>query len=229
MRILKYILIALVVVLQSCGGSDDGPGQELAPTELGAFDLTFPDNNEICSEGVDISNTTVEIPFRWTASENATSYTIEVTDTETGKKYEATTRSTSGAVILPKGTPFTWKVTATASDKTKDSNAERNFYSEGISTSNHIPFPALITLQDNKDGTINILWEGSDLDNDIDIYEVYIQNNQTGEDPKLISTTKEDNISNVVIDYGTEYSLEVITKDLNGNSSSSKKTFKFRS
>lgn len=48
------------------------------------------------------------------------------------------------------------------------------FYTEGVSVSNHAPFPASITLEDNKDGTINISWEASDLDNDILKYKVYL-------------------------------------------------------
>lgn len=224
MRILKYIFVILAVILQSCGGSDDSPAPP-APIELGAFNLTFPDNNEVCTEGVDISNDMVEIPFRWTTSENAVSYKIEVTNTETGQKHETTSSTNSGEVVLPKGTQFTWKVIAVAGDKTKDSNADWNFYSQGLSTSNHIPFPASITLEDNKDGTINVSWQGSDLDNDIANYQVYFGESESA--ASLISETLETRISNQGIQYGTTYFLNIITIDQNGNTSSSKKEFKF--
>ncbi len=226
MRIIKYILLVLAITLQSCGGSDDSSAP--APTELGTFNLIFPNNNEVCTEGIDLSNDMVEIPFRWASSTNATSYSIEVTDTETGQNYNTTSNTTSTEIALPKGTQFTWSVTAVSRDNIKDSNANWNFYSEGITTSNHIPFPAKITLEDNKNGTINILWEGLDLDDDIDTYEVYAFNNFTGGNPQLIANTKETSITNFEIIFDTEYFLQVITKDKNGNSSNSKKTFMFR-
>ena len=138
----------------------------------------------------------IAIPFDWGIATNATSYTLEVTNTKTGQKYQETTSTNSGEIILPKGIQFTWKVTANLNGNSKESNDTWSFYSEGITTSNHIPFPAKITLEDNKNGTINILWQGSDIDNDIDVYEIYINNNLTGGNPQLIISTQENSISN---------------------------------
>ncbi|MCK8522473.1 hypothetical protein M0D21_12890 [Aquimarina sp. D1M17] len=223
MKILKYIFFIVVITLQSCGGSDDSP----APLELGSFSLLFPINNEICTEGAEITNDMVSIPFNWGIADNATSYVIEVTNTKTGEKYEENTSTNSGDVIVPKGIQFTWKVTAYLNGESKDSNDIWNFYSEGITTSNHIPFPAKITLQDNKNSTINILWEGLDLDNDIDGYDIYMQNSLNSGNPELIQSTSETSILNFTITYDVVYDLEIITKDKNGNTSSSKRTFKF--
>ncbi len=224
MRLIK-LLIILALILQSCGGSDDGAGPGPAPLELGDFQLSFPNNNEVCTEGTNISGDLVEIPFRWSPSKNATSYRIEATGTQDGTVYQTTSTTNSGAITLPKGTQFTWKVIANLKDDTKESDTTWNFYSEGVTTLNHIPFPAEITLEDNKDGTINILWEGNDLDNDIDKYEVYLSNDTTR---TLIADTQETSITNYQIMYDVIYNLEVITKDQRGNSSSSKRDFRFK-
>ncbi len=219
------LLIILALTLQSCGGSDDGGGPAPTPLELGDFQLSFPINNEICTEGIDVSNDIVEIPFRWSPSENATSYKIEVTDSNNGALYQTTSSSNSGTIELPKGTQFSWKVTAVLNDNTRESEATWSFYSEGIVTSNHIPFPATITLQDNKDSTVNITWSANDLDNDIDKYEVYLKEGTTR---TLIADTQETSISDFQITYDVIYTLEVITIDKSGNSSSSKKEFRFK-
>ncbi len=230
MRLIKTLII-LALILQSCGGSDDGAGPDTggpgSDLQLGNFNLTFPNNNELCIEGTDVSNTMINIPFRWSSSTNATSYKIEVTNTQDGKKYEATSDTNSTEIAIPKGNQFSWKVSALLEGKTKESNAIWNFYSQGTTTTAHIPFPAEITLEDNKDGTINISWKAIDLDNDIEKYEVYLSD-ATGT-LNLIADTQEVKLNNISITYDISYILEVITKDKNENTSLSKKTFRFKS
>ncbi|MBQ4818723.1 hypothetical protein [Aquimarina sp. MMG016] len=217
------LLIIIAIIFQSCSsGGDDGP----APIVLGAFDLVFPDNNEVCTEGTDVGNDMVSIPFRWNNSANASSYNIEVRD-ENGQTYNASATSNSVDIALPKGTQFTWKVTATLDALALPSNETWSFYSEGITADNHIPFPATITLTDNQDGTINISWIGSDLDNDIDAYDVKLGTSDNP--PTILSNTQDVSIQNQSINYDTVYYLEIITKDQKGNSSKSKKRFNFKS
>ncbi len=230
MKHLQYIFIILTLTIQSCGGGDDAAGPNPNPNpgtdlSLGDFELIFPINNTICTEGTEVSETTTSIPFRWSVSENATSYKIEVINSSNGDKTENTATTNSTNIDLPKGTQFTWNVIAILDSDSKPSKENWNFYSEGITVSNHVPFPAKITLQDNKDGSINVSWTSTDLDNDIDMYEVFLQE---GTNRTLIAETKETVINGVRISYDTIYSLEVITKDKQGNSSSSKREFRFK-
>lgn len=222
MKLIRLLIIT-AIIFQSCSsGGDDGP----APIVLGAFDLVFPDNNEVCTEGTDVGNDMISIPFRWNGSANASSYNIEVTD-ESGQTYNATATSNSVDITLPKGTQFTWKVTATLDALALPSNETWSFYSEGITADNHTPFPATIVLTDNQDGTINISWMGSDIDDDIDAYDIKL--GTTDNPPTILDNTTNTSIQNQSINYDTVYYLEVITKDQRGNSSTSKKQFNFKS
>ncbi|NER18075.1 hypothetical protein [Spongiivirga citrea] len=228
MKLLNLIIAAALLFTTSCGGGgDDSPPPPTPPAELelGAFSLVFPENNEVCTEGEDVGTDMITIVFRWGSSSNATSYKIEVTQ-DTGQKFEATTTSTSAPLTVPKGTQFTWNVSAIREDKTKAGNTDFNFYSEGITESNHTPFPASITLEDNMDGTINIVWVGSDIDNDIENYDIML--GTTPEPSAILENTTSTRIDNQAINYDTIYYLNVVTKDQHGNSSNSKKQFNFK-
>lgn len=218
-----YIFI-IPFILISCGGKDDPIPEKIV--ELGAFELVFPEKNTLCTEGTIISEDKVSIPLQWSVSKNATSYKVVVTNTNTGVKIEETTINNSLDVDLLKGEKFSWNVTAFVDNKTKLSNSTWNFYSEGASVDNHAPFPASISLVDNKDGTVNINWEATDLDNDIVNYKVYLGTSENT--AVLIKEINDNKITNQKIDYNTEYFIKIVTIDKNGNSSSGIKLFKFR-
>ena len=78
---IKLILMGLLIV--SCGGKDSDNPTPPEEKELGVFNLLFPDNNLICTEGEDNGNDGVSIEFQWSASTNATSYELEITNQET--------------------------------------------------------------------------------------------------------------------------------------------------
>ncbi|PKV49412.1 hypothetical protein ATE84_1434 [Aquimarina sp. MAR_2010_214] len=221
MRLTTYILILITLVVQACNTSDDVAN---LGSELGDFNLVFPENGKICTEGTNVSNDIVSIPFRWSTSNNATSYKIEVITQKKEQKFEATVTTNSIEIDIPKGDQFTWNVIAVKESSSKQSNETWSFYSEGMTTSDHIPFPATITLTDNKDSTITILWEASDIDNDIDKYEVYID---TSKSTSTLIKTTENTTLKYPIDYDTIYYIQIITLDKKGNSSISKKEFKF--
>ncbi|WP_299158116.1 hypothetical protein [uncultured Tenacibaculum sp.] len=221
MKKLIYILI-IQLILISCGGSGNEPIEP--EVELGVFELIFPENNTLCTEGKSISKGQVAIPLRWNISKNATSYKVVIINTDTGERTERTTNTNSIEVNLLKGTKFSWNVIAILNNKEKSSSTW-NFYSEGVSVSNHIPFPASISIEDNKDGTINIKWVGSDLDNDIANYKVYLGESEST--TVLIAETTNNSIENKSINYNKKYFLKIITIDEKDNSSSSIKEFRF--
>jgi len=220
--LLKLFLFSILI--SSCGGKDDPPAPQPEIKELGAFNLVFPDNNLICTEGEDTGNNEVSINFMWTASTNATGYDIEITNQNSGAKINETSTTGEKTVVLPKGQQFTWMVTAKSGDATKNSDPW-SFYSEGIAQENYAPFPATITVTDNGDNSIDIEWEGSDLDDDIISYEVYFG---TNEEPSLVHSATDDSESlTQSIVYGTNYYLEIVTIDSLGNMSTAKKTINY--
>jgi len=218
-------LVVLAIIISSCGGKDDPPAPPQPEVkELGAFNLVFPDNNLICTEGEDTGNDEVSINFMWSASANATSYDLEITNQDSGGEINESSSTTEKTVVIPKGTQFTWTITAKLGDAVKSSDPW-SFYSEGIAQESYAPFPATITVTDNGNASVEIAWEGSDLDDDISSYEIYFG---TTEQPDLVHSATSDNESlSQSITYGTDYYLEVVTIDSLGNKSTAKKTVNF--
>lgn len=218
---IKLILAGILVA--SCGGKDNDTTTPPIEKELGSFNLIFPDNNLICTEGEDNGTDGVNIEFQWSASSNATSYDLEITNQENNSTDSRTVNANSLEVGLPKGTQFSWKVTAILEDKSLASDTW-NFYSEGTSTENFAPFPAEITVSDNNDGTVTVSWIGEDLDNDIVNYDVYI--GVFGNLELILENTTNLN-TNFSITVGEQYHVQVISKDSNDNTSTSQTYFTF--
>ena len=220
---IKLFLMGLLVA--SCGGKDDNNNNppEETEKELGAFNLVFPENNLICTEGEDNGTDGLSIEFQWSGSTNATSYELEITNQETNSTDTRTVTTTSLAIGLPKGTQFSWAVTAILGAKTLASDSW-NFYSEGTSTENFAPFPAEISVSDNGDGTVNVYWVGEDLDDDLVNYDVHIG---TSGNLELIleNTTNENTTYNFTA--GEQYIVQIVSKDSNDNTSTSRTYFTF--
>lgn len=218
---IKLILVG--ILLASCGGKDNDTPTPIIEKELGSFNLIFPDNNLICTEGEDNGTDGVNIEFQWSASTNATSYELEITNQETNSIDNRTVNTTSATIGLPKGTQFSWTVTAVLGEKNLESNAW-NFYSEGTSTENFAPFPAEITVSDNNDGTVTVSWVGEDLDDDLANYDVFIG---TTENMELILESTTDLSTIYSITSGQQYIIEIISTDNNDNTSTSRTFFTF--
>lgn len=217
-------IILTFILFTSCGGGDDGP----APTEkkeLGAFDLVFPDNDQICTEGTDMDDNMVAINFLWTESENAISYELKITNQETNDIISVVSSKPEKEVTLKKGSQFTWIVTAKLDATIKKESSSWNFYSTGVVSDNYAPFPAEINISDNTDGTVKIEWASTDLDNDITGYDIYLDTKRDAD--LLLSDTANTSISSYAIEYGTIYYVKVVTKDTRGNSATSTRSFKF--
>lgn len=233
MRLLKYILkFNILFCFFGCSDSSDTPIEQEppindVPMELGSFNLLFPENNLVCSEGTIRPNSQVSIQFDWTESENATSYELKIENSLTDEILTKTVPAslTSTEVVIPMGMPFTWNVFAEREDVVKPSENTWNFYSQGIVTSNYIPFPAQIDILYNGDNTVNIFWNGSDLDDDIAYYDIYL-----GPEPSpslILQNTAETQLLNYTITQGEIYYLEVVTVDNEENKSKSFKQFTF--
>lgn len=224
-----YKITLCIFLLTSCKKNKTEFEEQILPPEpeieLGSFNLIFPDNNLICTEGTDVDNNEVSINFMWTAADKASSYTIEITNLATDVTTNTTSTNTSKEITLPKDTQFSWKVLAFVDNISKESS-QWSFYSEGITEENFAPFPAEITTEDKLNGFVEISWTGTDLDNDIDTYELYF-----GADANalefIVSTTSNEGVSSQPITYGTDYFIEVITTDDRGNTSSSKTSINY--
>jgi hypothetical protein len=103
------------------------------------------------------------------------------------------------------------------------------FYNEGPGIENYAPFPADVVApkrgpQVENTGTVSLEWTGSDVDNDIDEYEVFF-GTVTPPTNSLVTTTS--TTTNTSVNANTVYYWYVVTTDVAGNTSTSE-TFEFK-
>lgn len=228
---MKKILLSTVYILSlfliSCGGGDTeggdgnggGPVDPPTPQKPSKAVLSKPANNTECLE-VDA------VKFEWNASENTTSYTLNVKNLLTNEISTNTITSTSAEVTLTKGFPYSWQVISTNATSFVAESDKWKFYLSGEALKNHAPFPAEILTpipgSSVSSGSISLSWSFSDIDaNDTHSFDLYLD--QDGDDP----ATKK-----IVSNYGARkrtvslttpgvYYWRVVTKDNHGTSSDS--------
>ncbi|GAB1855366.1 hypothetical protein MHTCC0001_02000 [Flavobacteriaceae bacterium MHTCC 0001] len=224
MRTIRYTYIIALVLgasLISCGGSDGG-GEEVQNPEKSI--LTFPNNNEECTAGVVTSNSSAKLTFEWEKAAHATSYTLFVKDllADSTDEYAASTNTLE--VTLDRGTPYSWYVVSKSNKTSATATSDTwKFYLAGIGVENYAPFPADLKSPSNGASitgtTVTIEWEGGDVDNDIQEYEVYLD---TSASPSTkLSTTTDKKLENQSVSAGTTYYWKVVTIDGYGNTSTS--------
>jgi len=222
-----FILTLLTYTLSSCGGGNEAPP---APT---AATLSSPVNNEACTTGTVISETESRITFSWLAGTNADSYELVVTNLLNQTQQIQAAISTTAELTLKRNTPYSWYVLSKSSKNPTTANSTTwKFYNAGPASSTYPPYPAEIvspTLGQNltpTNGKINLQWRGSDADNDIINYDIYL--GTSGTNLTLIkSQHTTSTLADVAVNANTTYYWKVITRDAKGNTSDSG-LFEFR-
>lgn len=213
------VLIA-VMVLSGCK-KDDGPSLP------GAVTLVFPENNSECLTGIVLNQETSEVEFRWQATNNAATYRLTVRHLGNGTTEQLSTSNTTARVVLDRGAPYSWSVLGqTASGMSGPSSATFQFYNAGNFLS-YPPFPATLvspgsgaSIAASAQGQVLLAWVGGDADGDLNEYEVFLgtaaDNLSSAAQLGPFSTS-----TTVNVNSGTVYFWEVISRDAEGNSSSS--------
>ena len=218
MRCLSLFL--LVVLCFACKKKDP-------PKPPDSAKLVSPRNNSECTTGTDTGPTTSMVEFRWQQAPNTDTYELRATNLNTNTTQTVSTSSLSAKLPLQKGALYSWLVnTKNASVLQIKSSQTWRFYNAGFETS-HAPFPAEIILPGlgeslfkDINNEVNLSWSSSDLDDDIESYELYFS---TEKPPSsLIATiTTEPTNRNVTVESDTVYYWRVITTDSEGNTSDS--------
>jgi len=165
----------------ACGGSDDGGnanggGPNIVSPE--ASTLVFPIQNSECNEGIVISDTESNVTFEWNASANTDSYTLVLKNLldDTTRNITATTTTKQETIL--RGVPYSWYVTSRSNSSIITANSETwKFYNAGEGVENYAPFPAGLVsppMGGLTNLSPNLSWTGSDIDNDITNYDVYL-------------------------------------------------------
>ncbi len=222
---MNKISILLILLLTLACSKDDGGN----PSPVAAL-LIFPDNNQECNQGVDISTTQSTVTFRWAASNNTDSYDVVLKNLNTQNTTSHSSLTNELAITIQKGTPYSWYVISENLNAVETAQSETwKFYNAGDPIDSYAPFPA--DLVSPAMGSIltgitsqSLSWSGSDIDNDIVSYDVYFG---TANPPTMLEVNTASTSVNVTVAAVNTYYWRVVTKDSQGNNSQSE-IFEFR-
>ena len=223
---MKKISIILIVLLTlSC--SNEPVTKNTNPV---AALLSFPDNNQECNQGVDVSAIQSIVTFRWAATSNTDSYDVVLKNLDTQNTTTHPSLINELPITIEKGTPFSWYVISKKTNTVETAQSDTwKFYNAGDPIETYAPFPAdavsptmgsILTGVSSQ----NLSWQGSDIDNDIVSYDVYFD---TANPPTNLESNTASTTLNVTVAAVNTYYWRVVTKDSQGNSSQSE-VFQFK-
>ncbi|WP_420592945.1 hypothetical protein [Robiginitalea biformata] len=227
MKIVKGITGSLFFLLLACGGGgSDDREPEPQPDPPSAATLIFPGNNTECTEGEIISPTQSRITFQWNLSQNTDSYELIVRNLNTNSELSTTTNTNEATLSVNRGTPYQWQVVSRANGVSETAASPTwRFYNEGPGVENYAPFPAQAIapargahLETASEVTLE--WSGSDVDGDIEGYEVFLGTGP-GALESVGTTGAGETTLTVPVAAATTYYWRVTTSDSVGNSSES--------
>ncbi len=223
-----FQILAILFFLYGCSSSDDlgdngneNPNNE-TPDPITAVDLIFPFENSLCTEGTNITPTESTVLFEWQPNNNATTYTLIVEDLTSGNTAQFNTEETLFPVTIARANAFRWFVSFNYEGEDLQSEVW-NFYNAGEAIQTYAPFSAEIVSPNiaqtlPASTSVNLQWEGNDVDNDIVGYDVYFGTNNP---PNLNASDITGTELMVSVDPGTIYYWRIVTKDETGNTSQS--------
>lgn len=219
-----WILSICIIGLLACGkkGNKAAPA---APAPTKPY-LASPTQNEACLTGTVVSATQSKVLFSWIPSTNAESYDVVVKNLLTQTSTSQTSTTNALEITLLQNTPYSWQVIAkTSKTSTTTPSDIWKFFNSGAGVTSHTPFPAEMVSPTQGQavtasaGKITLDWNGSDVDNDISTYDVYLGTTNT---PGLLqSNISASVLNNVSVSSATTYYWKVVSKDARGNSSDS--------
>ncbi|MEJ6979469.1 hypothetical protein WG906_03350 [Pedobacter sp. P351] len=221
----KLILtIGILTVLFGCR-KDKTPAPAIIPDPEKAT-LISPAQNEACLTGTVVSATENSVTFKWSNAVNADSYQVTLKNLEDNVENVHSSSDNELTLILRKNTPYSWSVTSRASRTTAKAKSEIwKFFNAGSGEISYAPFPAelltptfgqSVTAVDNK---VTLDWEGSDVDEDIASYSVFVGTSKNA----LLSVAQDitGSVFSATVTANTTYYWKVVTKDATGNTSHS--------
>ena len=132
------------------------------------------------------------------------------------------------SVTLLKATPYSWNITAIGEEGSQNANSSTwRFYLAGSGVTNYAPFPSEIlaprsgTSVTPVEGNITLNWNGSDVDGDLDYYEIYLDTTDASTFLKQVDAVNANTSTSIAVDSNSAYSWKIIAVDTNGNKSNS--------
>ncbi len=225
----RCLCLVLLFQLFACGGSGESGGGEETVVNPKAASLIFPLENSECNEGTIISDTQSKVLFEWNQAEDTDSYTLVIKNLLDNTTRNINTNATSKEENILRGVPYSWHVISKAIGNSNTANSSTwKFYNAGAAVENYAPFPAELvspTMGGLATTSTSLKWNGSDVDNDIESYDVYLD--QANPPTVLHGNTTSSSMNGLSLDANTVYYWRIISKDSHGNSSQSP-VFEFR-
>lgn len=225
MKKLLFVLMTITLVLAACkknGGSS---------VILEKAQLISPTGNEICSTGTVINDEQTKITFNWSGLVAAETYTLVLKNLLNNMEEHTDVVGTSVVLTLARNTPYSWRIIAKSSKAAQNSTSDTwKFYVAGSGITNYAPFPAELTSPKYGEtvigNTVSLTWKGSDPDNDIVAYDVYLK---IGSSPfSTFLNVKDQFVNDIPINTKLfDFTWRVVSKDAAGNTSTSE-TFIFK-
>lgn len=212
---MKKIILFLLILCTACRKEPPVPGKPL---------LAFPQNNEVCAEGLIISVNLSTVLFQWEAAANTDTYVLNIKNLESGQIQIQTTDKTRLEVPLERGLAYSWSILSKNTNAgTEMSSDTWKFYNPGSAQTSYSPFPAdllaprfgeVIPASVEK---VSLKWSAADPDGDIDSYDVYLGISTV---PVLYKTAiKETQLADLILDRNKTYYWKIITRDTKSNRS----------
>lgn len=227
-KIIPLLIVAIGLVI-SCNNDDEDKIAAITEEPPTAATLLFPENNSECNEGIIISETETDVMFKWLEATNASSYILQITNLNSGNSRNISTTTNEFLIRILRGIPYSWSIKSKNGNSTMTAESEVwKFYNAGLPEQSYPPFPAEAMSpkigSSIEEGSIELQWQATDIDNDIDSYKVLLDTNN----PPITEVGNVDiNNLNVSVYSGFVYYWKVITFDTLGNSSDSQ-IFEFR-
>ncbi|MCK0144486.1 hypothetical protein MWU78_02370 [Arenibacter sp. F26102] len=215
---MKPIAIFLCfLALAGCGGKDS-PKPPLPAL------LVFPQKNSECTTGINVTGTNNStVQFRWQTSDHTESYELRATNLNTNTTQTIVVGGTSANLNIERGAPYSWLVVSKNTEVSETARSETwRFFNAGVETT-HAPFPAEVispktgsNISKDLNNEVLLDWEGADVDNDMEGYEVYFS---TETPPTTLITTLTSGKSDFKVSVlaNTVYYWRVVTMDREGN------------
>lgn len=224
----KLALNILVIILLISCGEDDQPA---TPSDPKATSLLFPEKDSGCTQGTNLANSKSTLVFKWNKSAFTDTYELVLKNLKSGKITNHPSTTNQLSLELATGTPYSWYVISKATSVIKTGISETwKFYNAGEGVVYYAPFPAEVVYPINRTTVpstadkIFLAWNATDVDNDIDSYDLYFGTEITP--PSFQTGIKGNVLTAIPVSSGSTYYWYVITNDKQGNNSKSE-TFTF--
>lgn len=222
----KLSLLCIILTVFSCTVEDN-----YAPIKPEPANLIFPENNQECNKGIPISGTNkTAVTFQWQDDIHADSYAVVLKDLSTQNSSVLKSTTNELTINLEKETPYSWYVISyNAFDLETVQSTVWKFYNAGDPTTSYVPFPAdavypVMSGVYTDIISVQLEWNGLDIDNDIINYDVYFDTVTT---PTTLLANTTQNTLETPVSSGNIYYWRVVTYDAAGNNSESE-IFEFR-